>query len=911
MLSIAVGCGDNTVCSNCGADGDTDSPVEVELEEERDLESETDGDADLPDIEEEYDGDEDSEDGDPDMPFEEEDAEPEQSDYDYDFIDSSKIEFSAPGCVGEQEEQQELENSETDDSIPALNNVTPPVRVNHIEHSGTKQENLHTVSCGNGVLLAVWEDSRKPMMYALSVDEGRSWTENRELVEEDSVRLLDVEVNDTSAVVAYFAHTQLHFAHLSLPLADPDTPQWHIVTNESFFDVFSGTHIGSVDINMHPNGDMLVNVDTHSEKFYAISKDGGETFTPFEQWPYDVLLSVTLEGAGYLLVGSRAISNGFVYVQVLDGNGTPHYEQPLAQPFDIMYIYTLTSNGSHAALAMETDDNGDGEWELVKSDFDVASMSFGTPTLLYDNAGAITSGNPAEACYLPLHMSVTMDSHGRLQFIRACGSTDMLYDRYEYVWQASPATPAQSTVIYTKPLNRDYTLGKSHVLDSGNIVLILRRQVVYMESTTIPEETSWWHPPTYTELEVYTAEDDDDPTFAFQGRINDDGDWQGSTQNTRLVPLSEGDVGIAWIGDSIGLFVNTIHKARAGENARWLYNIPELYGNYDPETRIESLWVGEMHDLVFREGHPCMVTLPAYNAEDGLDRFECQGVALSCFDSWTSFIAGTRPGPLEVLWCDPRGSRTGFMSKAVEFIPASEHGSDFALVHGTYPHHDGGYTHGILTWDENVQQWSGMRFLRPQGTVSGAARMTQDSLVAFADMAVVYSYDEGLSWTVPRQSLEYLVPPGFIAHPEKVLQRPHGYPVAIVSLNHESSSSRGNISALTYDCTTQQWQLLDLPEFDYNVGYIEAVEIGNGYIAVVYMRGFTGKISALILNPDTGYRSEPVTLLDSEMIGTPMDALYHDGVLSVAFNAYLSPEPDIDNWNMYRNLYIVQARVEY
>ena len=599
-----------------------------------------------------------------------------------------------------------------------------------------------------------------------------------------------------------------------------------------------------------------------------------------------------------------------IQYQILSSDGEPFFNEWQEQGLSGDILVSLDSGGGHVALTAWVGSDYRRR-DLLRFDFNLESLSFNAPYMVYSGLNA----SMEDECDPPAPLSASMNRDGRIMLSRTCSSNPSVLDEILFYWQESVVEPAVFSVIPLPQITGNRAYFSGILLESGKQLAAVTRSTILVN---IPlTENRWWHPPTFWDIEVYAGSTGMPPTFSRIAIINDDSDILQDVRNARLVPLEDGNAGVAWQTQvDSGLWANTLLQARAGEKARWLYNIPALYSEYDiTVSSTEPVWVPQMEDLSSWDGRPCMVTLPDFNVRSPSSAAyeNTTGVALSCFESWSSFIAGARPGPLEVLWRDSRVP-SQFKCRGVNFVPPTEYGRGFAAVQGMYPETDNVSLRGLLFYDDATKQWPYMQFMPyVMGFLYGVGRVDAGTLVAFGDFAVLYSYDEGRSWTAPRQPLGYLIPSGFEVRALQVMQRSHGALVAIVSMNYETDTARGNISALTYDCASQEWDLMDTPELSYHVSGMQAVEMENGALALVYTQSDSyGPLMACILNPDTGSRSDPMVLAEplEGQYFTISDILYHEGRLSVAYIATLPASVDINNRSDYHELYVVQARVE-
>ena len=915
---VTAGCGTEVVHIGPldgvdGVDGDVDAAPDGDSADVVLPDGDRDNDPDVSDGIELPDGDDDpvdildpEEDGDAELPWDVEVAWDEEEQIEYDFLDSSLTEFSAPGCVGEQEKDDEGSEGEMPWEHPRLV-FEEPVHVNQLPYSGDVQNNVQVVDCGNGVLLAVWEDTRWPVMYALSNDNGATWTQNRKLLEYDSAyhqQFMGLGVSDNAAVAFVSGGTTMaYLARLPLPVADIHNPQWEVTHNSSILRSWEPTPDAHRGVAVLSKDRFMISWRGGDTNHYALTTDGGENYHEFS---VENMYFTALPGDRYLQVRYTDGIDDRIQYQIVNAEGEPQFSEWQERRLGFLSLEALQRHGEHVVLSLWAGESF-GSRDLLRCNFNLDSLSFDAPYMVYDSSSA-----GEDDCDAPRMGSVHLSRDGRLSFYRQCVNHVRLLDRYLFYWQEFAYQSAEHAEI---PAPSGVT-GASDLFallpeSGGMLAMVIRRTLL---GDTFPEERRWWDLPEFRDIEVYGSDAATSPAFRRIGRINDDPGCQKRVREVQLIPLPDGNVGAAWQTEGAsGLWVNSLQQARAGDTARWLYNVPSLYSRFDRmESGVEAVWVEGMEKLITWDGRPCMVTMPALNVlqpdpntRDG----KLRGVGLSCYDSWSSFMAGDRPGPLEMLWRDPRDLPTGYDAWHVEFVPPTLYGDGFAFVYGRYANEDSGSTYGILYYDHITKQWPYMQFLPTRGFLTGVGRMNPGSLVAFDSMAVLYSHDAGQSWTAPRQSLHYLFP-GASYNGVRLVHRYFGPPVAVAALSG-SGQYQGNVVPLTYNCSMQEWTAPDLPMLDHRVVLLKTVEIGYGAIAAVYAD--LDNVWAVILEPESGYRSEPVMVAsavnDEEF--WPLSLLYHDYLLYVAYISTLPSGPERENPELYHNLYIAQARIEY
>ena len=826
------------------ADGDEELPWEAPDTEERDMEA-------------------------PDMP---------ENGYEFDFLDSEFNELSPPLCAGEQENEE----AGTQEWTPALV-FDDPVQVNRYDHSRSIQKSARIVDCGNGVVLAMWEDSRWPVMYAMSGDNGATWTENRPVPgmtrDLETVVLLGLGVGETAAVAFIADETKTaYLARLTLPVTDMENPQWNTAVNTDLLADQTAMFAPHRDVAVISADIFMLSWLFAGRAYYAWTTDGGAHFSRLEE--FAKLFYAALPDNRFLLAVPEVGGGKYYVMSPFESHPGPIWDD---LGIWVDQWYSLSGNGSHVALLTKNIATGN----VMRSDFNVSTFSFGTPFEIIHQDG--------ERCFPPTYESMHLNRDGRVSYLISCdenlsGEKKMLFGYQE---TSSSLCTLDEFYTYSPVENPLYSSGL--LLDSGKKLVALTIRTTLTESFS--DTGLWWEPRIFHDIEVYGDQSGSDPgpllPLARIATINDDLSSRGQVFDAWLVPLPDGDVGVTWheSGDE-ALWVNSLRQARQGTMSRWLYNIPELYGSYDPSiSPVEPVWIKAATDFITWDGRPCMVTLPALNATEEGHVFESTCVAFSCFDTWSSFTAGARPGPLEKLWCDPWGYPVPegdgyFVSKELDITYPDENGGGFIRVLGR----NNGLQSGMLFYDKVTGQWPYMQFLPRFGITDIIARMDTETLVAFSSTGAAYSYDEGRSWTIPNPYTgmnEDLPVREWVG-----IQRPDTSFVVVLSMAARDTSNRGNISVLTYDCSSQNWKLSELPELGHVPYAMQVLALENGYIAVFYNTDYFdgGGLFALLLNPDTGWRSDPVALTyfegNTQYNGyavAALDALYHDGVLSLVY----------------------------
>jgi len=879
-------------------DGDRDDDPDVsdgiELPDSMDL-------LDMPDSPDRPDSDDDADDRD--FPWEQDTLD---EDYirDYEYLDSGFAELAAPECV----EEPELPESDGAEHSPVLV-FDEPVLVNSFDYGTDTLEHTRVVDCGNGVILALWEDSRCPVMYALSKDNGETWTDNRELpglpqdVDDELIKLHDLAVSESAAVVFITVQGTGYFIRLPLPVTNFARPHWEteIQTSVIFYrpGVQYGFAAGSMAVT--DDGHIMVYVKKSGSglvEHHAVAADWGAS--PFGIIHHEPSWFCALPDNRFLQVAKPATGNG-VQHRIIDPNDVTSAGAWTQQDLAIEEITSVQRSGVHVAL-LATGSNH----EITKrSDYNMGSHSFGEPSEMYRRY--------INMCVPVAGPDMHLNRDGRISYLFSCSDSLTGRNKLIFGYQETPLHSTNFIEFFTESPNVNPTATASLLLESGKKLGFVTSRLVLQDRSYADD--IWWQPEEYYNLRVYSHHISGSgvpqpPEMLSIGIINDGMNRVRHEAVAKLGGLPGGDVGVVMQGkgESVAIWANTLQQARAGEHARWLYNLPELYGNNDYAlSPVEPVWIDEMMEMITWDGRPCMVTWPDINASNGGDSRETRCMALSCYGSWASVMAGERPGPLEMMVCDPFLQKypSSYLSGSSDiwygFVEPGPLGKGFAMITLTNEN----YQRGILFYDESTGQWPYVQFSPEMGWIGEMARLDEHTMIGTAQEGIMYSYNEGQSWSSP---MFFPDSGDFFISARVPLRRSNGSFCLVVGMTNQYNYSRGKISALTYDCEAQELRLLDMPDLDGAPNGVRAVALDYGDIAVLYTPDDMHALYALILNPDTGYRSEPVTIYsyyDSQCKISLEDVIYQDGVLSVAYgkNGYCGGGGD--------TLYITQARIAY